>query len=125
MRHIRLWAPPAGFVVYVVIANAADAGGHALPGICLFQWLTGWPCPGCGVTHALIALSRGEFLKVWSVAPAAICVTLFFSAMAVLAVLQTTRALEDQALNKARLAADKFLLAGLLISWAGKIAERL
>ena len=29
--------------------------------VCLFRMLTGFPCPGCGLTHAAIALLRGQF----------------------------------------------------------------
>ena len=32
----------------------------ALPQICLFKRLTGWLCPGCGMTHAFFAVLRGD-----------------------------------------------------------------
>jgi hypothetical protein len=31
---------------------------RVIPHICLFRWMTGIPCPGCGITTALSALCR-------------------------------------------------------------------
>jgi hypothetical protein len=35
----------------------------AAPGfqLCGFHWLTGRPCPLCGLTHALLALAKGQW----------------------------------------------------------------
>jgi hypothetical protein len=29
--------------------------------LCGFRWLTGRPCPLCGLTHAMFALAKGRF----------------------------------------------------------------
>jgi hypothetical protein len=31
--------------------------------VCGFRWLTGRPCPLCGLTHAIFALARGRFVE--------------------------------------------------------------
>lgn len=31
--------------------------------VCLFRMLTGFPCPGCGLTHAAVSLLHGDFHK--------------------------------------------------------------
>jgi len=31
--------------------------------LCGFRWLTGHPCPLCGLTHALFALSKGHIVE--------------------------------------------------------------
>ena len=31
--------------------------------LCPFKLLTGFPCPGCGITKSLIFLYKGNFLK--------------------------------------------------------------
>lgn len=30
---------------------------------CLFRWITGWPCPSCGLTRAFIALGHGRLAE--------------------------------------------------------------
>lgn len=35
--------------------------GHGIP--CIFQKLTGWKCPGCGMTRAMVEISRGNLAK--------------------------------------------------------------
>jgi hypothetical protein len=32
-----------------------------MPRTCLWSWLLGRPCPGCGTLHALCALLHGDF----------------------------------------------------------------
>jgi hypothetical protein len=29
--------------------------------LCAFHWLTGWPCPLCGLTRGIFALAKGRF----------------------------------------------------------------
>ena len=44
-----------------VVANDPSDGGTFLP--CPFRALTGWWCPGCGVTRAIHHLFRGEIVQ--------------------------------------------------------------
>ncbi len=32
---------------------------------CIFYTITGWKCPGCGMTHALSVLSKGDIKAAW------------------------------------------------------------
>jgi hypothetical protein len=36
---------------------------------CPFRLITGLPCASCGMTHAFVALSRGELAAAWSASP--------------------------------------------------------
>lgn len=46
-------------VVLVGISLSIYSGGS----LCVIRSITGLPCPGCGMTRALIALSKLEFTK--------------------------------------------------------------
>ena len=37
--------------------------------LCLFKMLTGFPCPGCGLTHAFCSISHGHFKTAWQANP--------------------------------------------------------
>lgn len=54
---IATGAALAGAAAYLAIADPADAGW--LPS-CPFHALTGWWCPGCGLTRATHHLLRGD-----------------------------------------------------------------
>lgn len=49
-------------VVLGVFAVLAVITPPDLP-FCGFRWLTGRPCPLCGLTHALAALAKGHFAE--------------------------------------------------------------
>lgn len=35
----------------------------SLPGVCLIKKVTGYPCPSCGTTRAILLLSEGKILE--------------------------------------------------------------
>ncbi|MFM7843153.1 MAG: DUF2752 domain-containing protein [Planctomycetota bacterium] len=41
-----------------------------LPGICTFKRVTGWNCPGCGLTRSFISLAHGDLRSAWQFNPA-------------------------------------------------------
>lgn len=45
-----------------------DGMARALP-LCLFKAVTGLPCPGCGMTHALILAMNGRFAESFAAHP--------------------------------------------------------
>ncbi len=64
MRRRLLLA--AGLLAYFAVAYAV----FRLLGItCVFQHLLGIPCPGCGMTRALLSLLRLDFAAAWDYNP--------------------------------------------------------
>jgi hypothetical protein len=53
----------------VTIAAVAPFLKYA-PHVCLARFLLHIPCPGCGITHAVLAAERLQFLAAWHSNPA-------------------------------------------------------
>lgn len=76
-KDIRQYGP--GVVAAVLLYFLA----HALFGaFCPSLLITGFPCPGCGMTRAVIYLLKGQFARSWALNPAAVfwVVWIFLSA---------------------------------------------
>jgi len=50
---------------------------NELPHFCLFQKIFGIPCPGCGITRSLIAISELDIATSWQYNPAGCFISLF------------------------------------------------
>jgi hypothetical protein len=48
-----------GSALALVMARLLPEGG-SLPTVCAWRWVTGVPCPSCGMTRAFVALSHGH-----------------------------------------------------------------
>src|SRR4051812_14474615 len=49
-----------------------------VPHFCLMKKVFGIPCPGCGISHSLMAAFRFDLAKAWFANPAGIAVALLF-----------------------------------------------
>lgn len=49
-----------------------------VPHFCLMKKVLGIPCPGCGISHSLMAVFRFDMAKAWLANPAGIGVALLF-----------------------------------------------
>jgi hypothetical protein len=50
-----------------------------VPHFCLMKKVLGIPCPGCGISHSVMAAFRFDLAKAWFANPAGIGVALLFS----------------------------------------------
>jgi len=69
MEHYLIPRKPAlafaGFLLVLVLVNmtgiaSADRMVGAVPVFCPFEAVTGIPCPGCGMTRAMLSLIAGD-----------------------------------------------------------------
>ena len=54
--------------------EAVELWGHKIPPMCLFRRLTGRPCPGCGITRAVILAVHGRIKQSLEVHPSGVWV---------------------------------------------------
>jgi hypothetical protein len=59
------------FVAWFLVREGAlrTSGFENGPILCPIRLLTGYPCPGCGGTRAMGAISLGDFERAWSLNP--------------------------------------------------------
>jgi hypothetical protein len=50
--------------------------GIPLPHTCSFERLTGFGCPGCGLTRCFISIAHGDLLRAWHFNPAGVAIFL-------------------------------------------------
>ncbi|MDE2140828.1 MAG: DUF2752 domain-containing protein [Elusimicrobia bacterium] len=53
--------PQVASAAYAALAAQAASGAQYGGTLCPFRLLTGHPCPGCGMGHALVAGMRGDW----------------------------------------------------------------
>jgi len=66
-NSLRLLQRGAG----LALATSILVPASRLPALslCPFKMLTGFPCPGCGLTHAFCNISHGQFQRAWQANP--------------------------------------------------------
>ena len=64
------------FVTWLIAREASlrTSGFENGPIVCPIRLLTGYPCPGCGGTRSMGAISVGQFENAWSLNPLAFAV---------------------------------------------------
>ena len=79
MYHVVLLAMCSGVLVLAAVLSVRNQSqvvlpilGLPLPELCLARRLTGWGCPGCGMTRCFIALMHGDWLAAWRYNPSGI-----------------------------------------------------
>ena len=78
-RRLLLLAPAA----VLVAAMLLPTGWESPVPLCLVKGLTGWDCPGCGMTRAFIFIGHGRLADATAMHPAGIPAFLVVAGMAV------------------------------------------
>lgn len=86
LYHVVLLAMCAGVLVLAAILSVRGQTqvvvpllNQPLPELCLARRITGWGCPGCGMTRCFISLMHGDLAAAWHYNPSGL---LLFALMA-------------------------------------------
>lgn len=112
-RRAQLWsveallAPSARYLaVFVIVVSFFFPVGGLGFDLCMLHATTGLPCPGCGMSRAISALSQGDFSTAVALQPFALFAWPLFFSLAVLTVLpRPWREGAERRLRASRLAA--------------------
>lgn len=93
--RIRLWGSAflaLLFIPFAYVAHLKDGfvDGGGIP--CISQFLTGYPCPGCGLTRAFASLSHFDLISSLRFNPEAVLFTL----IAIIAVVSPSVVLQSR-----------------------------
>lgn len=93
-RYLALW---------VILASLVHPVEGLSVDLCLFHATTSWPCPGCGLSRAFSAMSRGEWQVAVGAHPFIVIFWPLFLLLAVLALLpeRWSRRVEAWVLSRA------------------------
>jgi len=61
-------------VALVRLAGSPEAAAAWVPLRCPLRFVTGLPCPSCGLGHGLLALASGDVAAAWAAHPLAVVV---------------------------------------------------
>jgi len=70
----RIWKDLVAYRQFVLAFLLYDIAVQLLfQNFCPFVIVTGFPCPGCGMTRAVFYFATGQFLRGWEMHPLGIC----------------------------------------------------
>ena len=122
-RHLaaRLGASILAAVALIALPDVLPTIARWADAACLFRGLTGWPCPGCGLTTSLLALVRGDVQASWTANPAGFGVAALLVGQAVVAIAAMRRGAPANAGLRWLAWLDRIAIWGVLAAWAGRL----
>ena len=90
-----------GALALVLLAAAMPSQGAGVP-ICLFRYLTGLPCPGCGLTRSFSCILHGDFARGYDYHPFGYVLLPLFAVIAVTVLIPESSRIQLEELVRAR-----------------------
>ncbi len=111
---------PAFFLVAYVLGGYPQLVDVPLCGVRMFL---GIECPGCGMTHAMVALARGHLGRSIAYHPMAVIIALWLIYQTVRALVTVVRARPPHALvsDRTRMMLCEVFVAALMVQWIVKL----
>lgn len=104
-------------ILILLLACGSFSPLALVPHICLAQYLFGLPCPGCGITHSLVASSRLDLRVAWADNPVGPFLAAYLCFQVPARTLAIWWARSERAVVVSSSVASRALVAGLLIVW--------
>lgn len=86
-RRLLLLTPAA----VLAAAMLLPTGWESPVPLCIFKWLTGFDCPGCGMTRAFLFIGHGRLADAATMHPASIPAFLIVAGMALTGIVRIVR----------------------------------
>jgi hypothetical protein len=118
--HLRLPAQyqyHVALLVSTVLALAFLPVAMHVPHFCLIRTFLGIPCPGCGVSHSIMAILHLNLIMAWNANPAGIAVALFFCFQLVARPIAIMAPRTSDLISHASRYISNLVLGGLLVVW--------
>ena len=123
--HVPPWAVAvvvAYFSLVGVYAWVECATGVHAPGVCVFRWITGYPCPTCGSTHMVLALAHGDLRHAIGYNPLMFALAFLLAAQLGIRFLLRRRIVWITSVRSRRIVAAGLLLA-VFVNWLYVLAS--
>jgi hypothetical protein len=93
----------------------------AIPHVCLARWLFSLPCPGCGITHSLIAMMHLQPREAWQANPAGIPLAIFLILQLCLRPIALCSVAAGTRIILASRLGERFVLSALFAAWFARV----
>jgi len=90
---------------------------NSLPHFCLFDKITGAPCPVCGITRSLCEISNGNFMQAYKLNLASFFVISFFVLQIPLRICSLYKPETQNIVNKISKIFSRLVLVAILMNW--------
>jgi hypothetical protein len=123
--HLRLPARYQNHVALLfstVLALAFLPIAIHVPHFCLMRMFLGIACPGCGISHSIIAILQLNLVTAWNANPAGVAVALVFCFQLIARPIAIMAPRTSDLISHASRYISNFAVGGLLVVWISRVA---
>ena len=92
-----------------------------IPHFCLLRHFLGIPCPGCGITHSLMAIEQMQFREAWVSNPAGLPVAIYFAFQVCASPFALYIERTGKIISGYSKLGEQFVLSALLVVWLTRL----
>ena len=104
-------------IMFIVFKDTLLVVANALPHFCLFEKVTGVPCPVCGIIRAFCELSNGNILQAYHLNLSSLIIASFFIAQIPLRICSLYKHETQKKVTSISKILSRLVLAVIIINW--------